>query len=413
MYSNYIYNVLERQMNNMTNGALSGVRVIDLTRVIAGPHCTMILGDLGADVIKIEKSQGGDIGRGYGPYYKGESIYYMTHNRNKKSITLNFRHPKAHKILIDLIKDADVLVENYKAGTLEKMGLDPKDLLEINPGLVITRISGFGQEGPYSKRPCFDAVAQSISGLMDMNGEIDQPPEMIGAYVCDISAGLYGVIGTLAALYRKKVTGRGQVVDVSLLDSAMPLTHTAILNYFLCGDVITRNGNQDRAAWPSNFYFTKDHKMVYIHLGNDPEFKAFCKMSGQEELLKDPYWATLDGRGEHIEECDKMIADYAAQYDMATLCDMCDQNNIPNAPVNSVSEAVNNEQLIYRKMIREVEHPKFGKIMSPGPVVKMSETDTDVYNTAPDLGQDNDLIYGEYLGLSKSEIETLKKDGVI
>ena len=200
----------------MRDSALNNIRVIDLTRVISGPHCTMILGDLGAEIIKIEKPGTGDISREYSPFYQGHSTYFMTHNRNKKSITLNFRHPDALDIIYRLISDADILVENFKAGTLEKMGLAPEKLLEMNPRLIITRISGFGQDGPYSSLPCFDAVAQSLTGLMDMTGFPDAPPVMMGSYVCDFSAGLYGVIGTLAALHSREQTGKGQVVDENL-----------------------------------------------------------------------------------------------------------------------------------------------------------------------------------------------------
>lgn len=397
----------------MNPSALNGVRVIDLTRVIAGPHCTMILGDLGADVIKIEKPGEGDISRGYAPYFQGESTYFMTHNRNKKSISLNYRHPKSKEILHALIKGADVLVENFKAGTLEKMGLAPDTLLEWNPGLIITRISGFGQDGPYSHLPCFDAVAQSLSGLMDMTGIPGEPPVMMGAYVCDLSAALNGVIGTLAALYSRTLTGRGQVVDVALLDSACGLTHSAILNYYLLGQVTTRNGNQDRAAWPASFYQTGDGRTIYIHAGQDPAFAAFARISGNDSLLEDPEYAMLSGRSRHIAECDRLVADFAAKYTMDELLSILESANIPCAPVNSVREMVQNPQLIHRKMIREIDHPRFGKIKSPGSVIKMSATNPDVFSAAPSLGEHNHLVYGGYLGYSDEEIELLAAQGVI
>ena len=203
--------------------ALEGIKVIDLTRVVSGPHCTMILGDFGADIIKIEKPGVGDIGRGYAPFYEGEATYFMTHNRNKRGISLNMRHPKARQILLDLLKDADVLVENFKAGNLEAMGLAPDDLLKLNPRLIITRISGFGQDGPYSDQVCYDAVAQAKSGLMAITGDPDSKgghPTMVGSYVVDFVSGIYGALGTMAALQARERTGKGQVVDVAMLDTA-------------------------------------------------------------------------------------------------------------------------------------------------------------------------------------------------
>ena len=394
-------------------GALSGLKVIDLSRVIAGPHCTMILGDLGAEIIKIEKKGEGDISRGYAPYYEGESTYFMTHNRNKKSISLNFRHPKALDILYSLIKDADVLVENFKAGTLEKMGLAPEKLLELNPRLVITRISGFGQDGPYSSKPCFDAVAQSLSGLMDITGFPDGAPTMIGTYVCDLASGLYAVIGTLAALQSRNVTGRGQVVDISLLDCACGLTHSAIINYYLLGQVTRRNGNQDRASWPATFYPSKDGKLVFIHAGQDPAFAQLCKMIGREDLLADPEYRHLTGRANHIKECDDIVTSWTTSKNYEEILKLCEEHGIPCAKVNDMEDMVHDEQLIYRKMIRQVEDKKFGTITTSGPVIKMSETNPDVYCTAPRLGEHNLEVYSEKLGFSEEEIKQMEEDGLI
>ncbi len=394
-------------------GALSGIKVIDLSRVIAGPHCTMILGDLGAEIIKVEKKGEGDISRGYAPYYEGESTYFMTHNRNKKSISLNFRHPKALDILYSLIQDADVLVENFKAGTLEKMGLAPDKLLEVNPRLIITRISGFGQDGPYSSKPCFDAVAQSLSGLMDITGFPDGSPTMIGTYICDLASGLYAVIGTLAALQSRNVTGKGQVVDISLLDCACGLTHSAIINYYLLGSVTRRNGNQDRASWPATFYPSKDGKLVFIHAGQDPAFAQLCKMIHREDLLEDPEYRYLSGRANHIEECDALVSSWTKERDCADILKLCEEFGIPSAKVNDMEDMVHDEQLIYRKMIRQVEDKKFGTITTSGPVIKMSETNPDVYCTAPRLGEHNFEVYSEKLGLTKEEIQNMYDEGLI
>lgn len=397
----------------MRDSALNNIRVIDLTRVISGPHCTMILGDLGAEIIKIEKPGTGDISREYSPFYQGHSTYFMTHNRNKKSITLNFRHPDALDIIYRLISDADILVENFKAGTLEKMGLAPEKLLEMNPRLIITRISGFGQDGPYSSLPCFDAVAQSLTGLMDMTGFPDAPPVMMGSYVCDFSAGLYGVIGTLAALHSREQTGKGQVVDVSLLDCACSLTHSAIMNYFMLNEVTTRNGNQDRAAWPASFYPTKDHKLIYIHAGQDPAFAAFCHISGNESYAEDPEYMHLNGRKNHIRVCDQLVSEWTCNHTLNEIMSMCRENNIPCAPVNTVKEMVSDPQLLHRNMICDMYDNNLGTIKTTGPVLKMSETPPKIQYSAPEIGEHNYEIYHDRLGYSEQELAMLKATGVI
>ena len=397
----------------MSRGALEGIKVVDLSRVIAGPYCTMMLGDFGADIIKVEKKGEGDMSRLFAPFYEGESTYFMTHNRNKKSITLDFRNPKSHKILLDLIKNADVLVENFKAGTLEKMGLDPKELLELNPRLIITRLSGFGQDGPYANRFCYDAVAQSLSGLMSITGEPDGQPTMIGTYVCDMVSGLYGVIGTLAALNSRNNTGKGQIIDVGLLDAACSLTHSAIINYFLLGQVMQRNGNQDRAAWPATFYPTKNGRLVVIHAGLDQNFKKICKIVGKPEVAEMDEYKTLEGRSKHIEECDLLITEWSKTQDIDDILKICEDYGIPCARVNDIEEMVHDEQLIHRKMIREVEHPDFGKIKVNGPVIKMSDTKPDIFMLAPKLGQHNKDIYGDLLGYSEQEIAQMEEEGLI
>lgn len=399
----------------MTKGALQGIRVIDFSRVISGPHCTQILGDFGADVIKVEKKGDGDIARHYPPFHDGEATYFMAHNRNKRSVSIDFRNPGAREVMLDLLKDADVLVENFKAGTLEKMGLDPEELLELNPRLVITRITGFGQTGPYSNRVCYDAVAQALGGLMALTGDPDPDghPTMIGVYIVDLVSGIYGAVGTLAALQARERTGKGQVVDISMLDTACSLTHSAIINYYLLGEVATRNGNQDRASWPANFYPTKDGRLVYIHAGLDRAFAAMCRVIGREELLETPEYSTLEGRARHIGECDAMISEWTKQYGIAEIIRICEENKLPCARVNDIEEMVHDEQLIHRGMVRQVEDKKLGTMTIGGPVVKMSDTGTDVRCTAPRLGEHNAEVLGGLLGYSDEKLAALARDGVI
>lgn len=234
---------------------------------------------------------------------------------------------------------------------------------------------------------------------------------MVGTYVCDLTSGLYAAIGTLAALLAREHTGKGQVVDISLLDCACGLTHSAIINYYLLGQVTKRNGNQDRASWPATFYPTKDGRLAFIHAGQDPAFAKFCKMLGREDLLSDPEFAHLTGRANHIQECDTLVASWTKEHTLKEILDACEAIGIPCSRVNNIEEMAHDEQLIYRKMIRPVEDSRFGTITASGPVIKMSDTNPDVYCTAPRLGEHNHLIYHQELGFTEEEIKHMEEEG--
>lgn len=394
-------------------GTLDGIKVLDLARVIAGPHCGMILGDLGAEVIKVEKPGTGDMSRGYLPKVKGESTYFLTHNRNKKSITLDFRHPKAKEILFGLVKKADVLVENFRAGTLEEMGYSYDELKKVNPRLILTRVSGFGQDGPYAQRTCFDGAAQAMSGIMDVTGMEDGPPVMVGTYVVDYTAALYATIGTLAALRTREITGEGQIVDVSLLDSAVSLLHTAITDYCMLGKKMTRHGNNDRYAWPGNVYIAKDNRYVYIHAGMDSTFSSLVKIMNREDLLKDDRYNNRMGRMQHIKECDNQIQEWVSTKSVDEIIKVVAVAGIPCAMVNDVAKMTEDPQIRHRNMIAEIEHPTVGKVYMTGPVIHFSETPEKIRYAPPLLGQHNKEVYGEWLGFSDEEISQMAFDKCI
>lgn len=225
---------------------LEGIRVLDLARVLSGPHCAMLLGDMGAEVIKVEKPGEGDMTRSNLPKYKGESTYFMAHNRNKKSITLNFRKPQAKEIFLKLVEQSDIIIENFRAGTMEAMGLGYDVLSAVNPRIILTRISGFGQSGPYADRTCFDGAAQAMSGMVDITGDPSGVPYMTGTYIVDYTSALYAAVGTIAALRYAEQTGKGQVVDIALLDVAFSMLHTAVPDYYMLSQEMKRNGNNDR-----------------------------------------------------------------------------------------------------------------------------------------------------------------------
>lgn len=395
-------------------GPLEGVRVLDLSRVLSGPHCGMILGDLGAEVIKVEKPGEGDMSRANYPRVHGESTYFLAHNRNKKSITLNFRKPGAKEIFLEMVRKADVILENYRAGTMEAMGLGFDVLKSVNPRIILTRISGFGQDGPYSNRTCFDGVAQAMSGLMDITGAEDGAPTMIGTYVVDYSAGLYAVIGTLAALRERDVTGEGQVVDVALLDAAVSLMHTSIPDYKMLGQVFTRKGNNDRYAWPANLYQASDGRWVYIHAGMNNTFAALMKIIGREELITDERTATREARAtaECRKFCDEIIGGWARQKTSDEIIAVVSQAGIPCAKVSNVPEMIADEQVAHRQMVRKVEHAVAGDVYVSGPVVHFSAQKSEIYLAPPMLGEHNEQVYGE-MGYTPEQIAALKEKGVI
>lgn len=396
-------------------GPLEGIRVLDLARVLSGPHCSMIMGDLGAEVIKIEKPGEGDMVRANYPRVKGESTYFLAHNRNKKGVTLNFRSPGAREIFMDLVRKSDVVVENFRAGTMEKMGLSFEELSKVNPRIILTRISGFGQDGPYSHRTCFDGAAQAMSGLMDITGEADGPPTMVGTYIVDYTTALYGVIGTLGALRAREITGKGQVVDVALLDTAVSLLHTAIPDYKLAGQKFTRKGNNDRYAWPANIYEASDGRWVYLHAGMDNTFYAMMKIIGREDVLEDERYNTRDARTKEDAKvfCDGLIKEWVKTQPSDEVISLAGAAGIPCARINDVTEMMSDEQVAHRGMVAEVEHPTVGTAYVAGPVVHYSDTLAEIRYAPPTLGQHNDEVYGSLLGKSPQELEKLKETGVI
>ena len=396
-------------------GPLEGVVVLDLSRVLSGPQCCMIMGDLGAEVIKIEKPDEGDLIRGNSPQVSDQSTYFLAHNRSKKDITLDFRAEKAKEIFRELVKKADVIVENFRAGTMEAMGFGYDVLKEINPRIILTRISGFGQTGPYANRTCFDGAAQALSGLMDITGPEDGPPYMVGTYVVDYSTGLYAIIGTLCALREREATGVGQVVDVALLDTAVSLLHTAIPDYKLAGEKFSRNGNNDRYMWPGNFYKSSDDRYVYVHAGADHTFNGLMKIMGREDLLQDSRYNNREARKvrENRDYLDKVIGEWALTKTSDEIIAIATKNGSPCAVVNNVIQMMDDPQVNHRHMIAEVDHPTIGKVYLAGPVIHFSQSKAEVRSAPPLLGQHNKEIYGGLLGMTDAEIEQLQKDKVI
>src|SRR5690242_9620011 len=381
-------------------GALDGIRVVDLSRYIAGPYCTMLLGDMGADVVKVEPPDRGENSRGFGPFIEGESLYTMVFNRNKRSLTLNLRIDAGKQVLRELLAHADVLVENFVPGTLEAMGFDWDRLQALNPRLIVTRISGFGQSGPLSRKPCFDVIAQTVSGLMDITGDPGGRPTMAGTYVVDYSTGLYATIGTLGALQARNRTGTGQIVDVALLDSAMSMLMTAIPEQMLLGRTMTRRGNRDRYGAPANTFPTKDGAWVHLAVAGEPMFRALAKTIGHEALADDARFQENTARMENVDELERLITEWTTTLSAAELLSALQAIGVPSAKVARVSDLVDHPHLAHRGQILNMEHPKAGTVPMQGFSVRLGESPMRLRHPPPMLGEHTNTILAEWLSMS-------------
>jgi crotonobetainyl-CoA:carnitine CoA-transferase CaiB-like acyl-CoA transferase len=371
---------------------LSDVIVIDLSRVLAGPYCTMILGDLGATVIKVEQPGKGDDTRHFGPpYIAGESAYYLGLNRNKQSILLDFSTPEGKERLLKLLSTATMLVENFRPGALERQGLGYETLRAINPGLIYCSISGYGQTGPYASRPGYDFVAQAESGLMSVTGEIDGDPQRVGSPVGDVSAGMYACIAILAALRVRDHTGKGQYIDISLLETTMSLLSNVASNYLISGEEAPRLGNGHPNIVPYQAFHTQDGYVV-VSCGNDRLFQALCQLLEREDLAEDPRFATNPQRVRNRYELVPALQEEFLRRTTGEWLPELRAAGIPCGPINTVSQSFNDPQIQARGFVWESEHPTAGRIKLSGSPIHLSETPARLYKAPPLLGEDNEKV---------------------
>ncbi|HYX49382.1 MAG TPA: CoA transferase [Ktedonobacteraceae bacterium] len=371
---------------------LSDVVVIDLSRVLAGPHCTMILGDLGATVIKVEQPGKGDDTRHFGPpYIAGESAYYLGLNRNKYSVLIDFSTPEGKERLLKLLSTATVLVENFRPGALERQGLGYEALRAINPGLIYCSISGYGQTGPYAMRPGYDFVAQAESGIMSVTGEVDGDPQRVGSPVGDISAGVYACISILAALRVRDRTGKGQHIDISLLETTTSLLSNVASNYLISGEEAPRLGNGHPNIVPYQAFRTQDGYVV-VSCGNDRLYQALCQLLGREDLANDPNFATNPLRVRNREQLVPALQQEFLRRSTEEWLPMLRAAGIPCGPINTVSQIFHDPHIEARGFVWECEHPSAGRIKLSGSPIHLSETPTRLYKAPPLLGEDDDRI---------------------
>lgn len=397
--------------------ALEDMVVLDLTRAIAGPYCTLYLGDLGATVIKIENPNDPDFIRDYKPTIGqgagAMSAPFAQYNRNKMSVTLNLSKPEAKEIFIEMVKKADVVVENYRPGVMEKFGLNYENLKKVNQKIIYTAITGYGQTGPYVKRPAYDACAQALSGLWSLNGYPDMPPVKIGTIISDLVAGLNGVIGTLAAYHSVQKTGIGQFVDVAQLDVSLAMTGYAVPNYTAGGIIGAPVGNIDTNARPFETFATKDG-IIFFGGINDKFFDITCEYFGEPEFCKDQEIDTFVKRNVpevYARKVKPKLVEWFKKYTSAQLeKDLADL--VPLAPIKNIVETINDPQIIVRDMMVKAHYPE-GDFESFGLPIKLSNTPGDPRGLAPLVGQHNEKIFCESLGMTKEKLTELKDKGII
>ncbi|WP_371366697.1 Acetyl-CoA:oxalate CoA-transferase [Sporomusa rhizae] len=387
--------------------ALQELVVLDLTRVLAGPYASMMLADFGANVIKIETPDGGDDSRAFGPFAGTESVYFMSLNRNKRSMTLNLKTAEGKQIFIDMVKKADVVLENYRPGTMEKLGLGYDTLKEINPSIIYAACSGFGHTGPYSKKPAYDVIVQGMGGVMSITGQENGEPTRVGASIGDITAGLFAVIGLLTALHHRNQTGEGQKVDVAMLDCQVAILENAIARYLASGKVPTPLGNRHPSITPFEPFKAKDGYVI-IAVGNDKLWEKFCNLIGRQELINDERFATNPARTENQRQLKAILDDVFPDKTVDEWLAALDGQGIPSGPLNTVDRVINDPQIKARDMIVETVHSVAGPVKMAGIPIKMSATPGAVENAAPLLGEHTEEILKEMLGLTSEQVAELR-----
>lgn len=386
--------------------------VLDLTRVLAGPYSAMMMGDFGADIIKIEQPEVGDDSRAFGPFVGKESAYYMSLNRNKRSMTLNFKEQGARDLFKEMVKKADVVLENYRPGTMEKFGLGYDVLKEINPKIIYAACSGFGETGPYSQKPAYDIIVQAMGGIMSITGQEGGEPTRPGASIGDIIAGLFTTIGVTMALYHRAMTGEGQKIDVAMLDCQVAILENAISRYLVNGVVPGPLGNRHPSITPFEAFTASDGHVI-VGAGNDRLWKKLCEMIGKEELLADERFLTNSLRTTNQKALKPILDAVFKNKTIDQWLAMLEEAGVPCAPINTVDRVVNDPQVKAREMLVEIEHPVAGKMHVPGVPIKMYKTPGSVDTPAPTLGQHTEEILNELLGLSKEDVDALRAKNVL
>lgn len=393
--------------------ALENLTILDLTRVLAGPFCTMMLADMGANVIKIEIPAGGDDTRTYPPFREHnlegerESLYFANINRNKKGITLDLKAPEGKALFKELVKKADIVVENYRPGVMDKLGLGYDVLQQLNPRLIYAAVSGFGCYGPYHLRPGYDILSQAMGGMMAITGPKGGPPTRAGSALGDILGGLHVTIGILAAVNARAITGKGQRVDVGLMDSVIAATENTALKYLESGKIPERMGNRYAAVSPYDAFRCKDG-VVIIAAGNQHLYEKLCtEVLHRPDMITDPRFVDMPGRLANQDAIQEVIEDVLKDYTMQEATELVLSKGIPAGPILDVSQILTDPHVKAREMFVEMDHPTLGRITINGCAIKLMDTKPSVRTPAPALGQDNRAVYQGLLGLTDAQFDAL------
>jgi formyl-CoA transferase len=398
-------------------GPLAGVRVIELGTLLAGPFTGRLLGDLGAEIIKVEAPGKPDPIREWGKArYHGRSLWWPVQSRNKKCVTLNLRVERGQQLLLELVEQADVVTENFRPGTLERWNLGYERLKEVNPGIILARVSGYGQTGPYAERAGFASVSEAMGGIRYINGFPDQPPPRMHISLGDSLAGMFTAMGVLSALYWRDATGsgEGQVVDVSLLESSFAMLESTVPEYDRLGIVRGPQGTNLKGVAPSNIFKSRDGKWIVIAANADNVFRRLCEAMGRPELADDPKFATHLARGDNQDEIEGIIADWAAERDAREIDAVLNAAGVICGPIYTIADIFEDPQFKARDMLLEHEDPEFGRYIGPGIVPKLTATPGAVrWSATWEEGSHNAEVYGGLLGLSDDEIAALREEGVV
>lgn len=394
---------------------LEGIKILELGNLVAAPFAGKIFSEFGAEVIKVEEPKKGDPLRNWRVMHNDTSIWWYVQSRNKKSITVNMRDEKGQKIIKRLAEKVDVVLENFKPGTLEKWGLGLEDLRKVNPSIIMTRISGYGQTGPYREKPGFGSVAEAIGGLRYLTGYPNLPPVRVGIAIGDLVAGLYAVIGTLMALRARENTSnkKGQLVDVALYESVFSLLEGILPEYDITGIVRERTGTTLPGIAPSNTYECADGNHIVIGGNGDKIFQRLMTVIGREDLANDPKYSTNQGRADNVEFIDNVIEQWTKKYPLKQVQKILDNVSVPVGPIYGIKEIVDDEHYKARGMLQEIELPDGKKVLVPGVVPKLSETPGEIEWNGPSLGEHNEEIYSEYMNFTFEDFKNLKEQGVI
>jgi len=400
-------------MTDRRPGPLEGIRVLDLTRVLAGPYCTMFLGDLGAEVVKVEQPEVGDDTRGWGPPFAGgESAYFLCVNRNKQSVTVDLKSAEGVELLHRLAREADVLVENFRPGTMERLGLGDKELRAENPNLIYASLSGFGSDGPMRDWPCYDLIIQAWGGLMSITGAPDGEPTKVGVAMIDIVAGLMLGQAIIAALFARQQTGTGQKIETSLLEAGIASLVNAGSNYLVGGNVMGRHGSAHPSIVPYQSFKTQDGYLV-VGVANEAIWNRFCHAIGRPELLADARFEKNAQRVQNRDQLIRLLGEIFLERHSSEWMELLHDAGVPCAPVQTLDQVFRAPQVLQRQMLTEVEHPTAGKVPMTGLPLKFSDTPASVRLAPPLLGQHSEEILHNWLKMTESEIVNLKSKGII